>query len=162
MHIEPASEHHFREILELNQESVHFLSALSAQGLADLHSQAAYHKVAIEQARVAGFLIALQAGAAYASVNYQWFDARFRNFLYIDRVVIASQFQGRGIGRLLYDDLFMFAKAKRFEQVTCEFDVEPPNPVSAKFHEAFGFRELGSHWAGDGKKKVSLQAAQLK
>ena len=32
--------------------------------------------------------------------------------------------------------------------VTCEFDIEPPNPVSAGLHATFGFREVGQQRRG--------------
>jgi len=45
--------------------------------------------------------------------------------------------------------------------LTCEFDIEPPNPVSMRFHQRMGFREVGTQWIGDGKKQVSLQAKSV-
>jgi len=43
--------------------------------------------------------------------------------------------------------------------VTCEYDVDPPNPGSERFHTRFGFREVGRQVVAGGKKSVSLQAA---
>lgn len=161
MQIRPATAADFPAILHLNQESVHFLSPLDAARLAQLHVQAACHRVLLSEGQVAGFLLAFAAGAAYDSVNYQWFAARYQDFLYIDRVVIAAHLQGQGLGRLLYQDLFVFAQAQAYSRVTCEFDVEPPNPASARFHQSFGFREVGSQLVAGGNKRVSLQAANL-
>jgi predicted GNAT superfamily acetyltransferase len=45
--------------------------------------------------------------------------------------------------------------------VTCEFEVIPPNPASSAFHARFGFREVGTHWVAQGRKKVSLQEARI-
>jgi predicted GNAT superfamily acetyltransferase len=45
--------------------------------------------------------------------------------------------------------------------LTAEFDIEPPNPVSAAVHQRYGFREVGTQWLGCGKKQVSLQAREL-
>jgi predicted GNAT superfamily acetyltransferase len=45
--------------------------------------------------------------------------------------------------------------------VTAEIDIEPPNPVSLKFHERFGFKEVGKQAVAGGKKIVSLQAAKI-
>ena len=55
----------------------------------------------------------------------------------------------------------MFAAATNAVRLTAEFDVEPPNPVSAAFHQRFGFREVGTQWIGGDKKQVSLQAREL-
>jgi len=64
-----------------------------------------------------------------------------------------------GIGALLYRDLFSFAAASAIDLVACEFDVDPPNPASERFHARFGFREVGRRWLDDGRKQVSLQVA---
>lgn len=151
----------FPAILRLNEESVHFLSPLDEAGLAALHAQAAYHRVAEETGRVAGFLLALREGAGYGSPNYCWFATHYPSFLYVDRVVVARQDQGRGVGRLLYEDLFAFARATGAPRITLEYDVEPPNPQSRRFHERFGFQEVGSQRVGPSQKVVSLQAAEL-
>jgi predicted GNAT superfamily acetyltransferase len=42
--------------------------------------------------------------------------------------------------------------------VACEYDVEPPNDASARFHARFGFGEVGRQRLAGGK-QVSLQMA---
>jgi predicted GNAT superfamily acetyltransferase len=56
--------------------------------------------------------------------------------------------------------VFEFAATHSVGLVTCEYDVEPPNPASERFHARFGFREVGRQRL-DGGKLVSLQAAQV-
>ena len=46
--------------------------------------------------------------------------------------------------------------------VTREFDIEPPNPVSAGLHAKFGFREVGQQPVAGGKMAVSLQVAPVR
>jgi predicted GNAT superfamily acetyltransferase len=46
--------------------------------------------------------------------------------------------------------------------VTREFDVDPPNPVSAGFHAKLGFHEVGQQLVAGGTKVVSLQAAPVR
>jgi hypothetical protein len=157
----PAGRQHFPEILALNAESVHFLSPLSAQQLEHLHVHAAYHKVVVDGQRVAAFLLAFAPGAPYDSVNYQWFAARFSNFLYVDRVVVSQAARGCGLASLLYRDLFHVASAQGFSRVVCEFDIEPPNPVSEAFHRRFGFTQIGAQRVAGGSKLVSLQSAPV-
>jgi predicted GNAT superfamily acetyltransferase len=152
----------FPAILALNAESVHFLSALDAARLRHLHAQAAYHRVVDVHGEVAAFLLAFREGTDYDSPNYRWFAQRYSEFLYIDRIVVSAAQQGRGLGALLYDDILAFAARTRVAQLTCEFDLDPPNPASAKFHQRYGFREVGRQWLGGGKKQVSLQARDLK
>ena len=151
----------FPAILALNAESVHFLSLLDPQRLAHLHAQAAYHRVVEIDGAIAAFLLVLREGADYDSPNYRWFAARHARFLYIDRIVVAANRQGRGLAAQLYDDLLEFARASGIAQLTCEFDLDPPNPASAKFHARYGFNEVGRQWLGGGKKQVSLQVRDV-
>jgi len=44
----------------------------------------------------------------------------------------------------------------------CDFEIEPPNPVSARFHARFGFREVGQQRVAGGTKAVSLQAGPVR
>ncbi len=120
----------FPAILQLNAESEHFLSPLTLPRLAELHAQAAYHRVVVADGELAAFLLALREGVTYDSPNYRWF-ARYPTFIYVDRVVVS------------------------------EFDIDPPNEISRKFHARFGFREVGTHWLAGNMKRVSLQEAPL-
>jgi predicted GNAT superfamily acetyltransferase len=151
----------FPAILALNAESVHFLSPLDVGRLQHLHAQAAYHRLVEIDCKVAAFLLVLREGADYDSPNYIWFAERYRRFLYVDRIVVAEAMQGLRLGTHLYDDLIAFAVANGFTKLTCEFDLEPPNPASARFHARYGFREVGRQWLGGGTKQVSLQVREL-
>ncbi|MDB5873627.1 MAG: putative acetyltransferase, superfamily [Ramlibacter sp.] len=147
----------FADIVRINVESEHFLSPLPLERLRLLHSQAAYHRVADSGDGVGAFLLAFREGAAYDSPNYRWFASRYPQFLYIDRVVVSPASQARRWGTLLYEDLFAFARTTGVARVTCEYDVEPPNSVSARFHQKFKFTEVGRQTYGAGNKVVSLQ-----
>jgi len=56
--------------------------------------------------------------------------------------------------------LFAYARGNGIHSVTCEYNVEPPNPASAAFHQSAGFREIGTQWVANRSKRVSLQEAQ--
>jgi len=157
-----AGRRHFPDILALNAESVQFLSPLSARQLEHLHAHAAYHKVVVDGQRVAAFLLALAPGAPYDSVNYQWFDARYPDFLYVDRVVVSRAARGNGLASLLYRDLFQAALAQGYARVVCEFDIDPPNRASEALHLRLGFSEVGRQRVAAGGKLVSLQSAPVK
>ena len=151
----------FAAILALNAESVHFTSALTAERLDALHRSAAYHKVVQIDGDVAAFLLAFRERAPYDSPNYLWFAERYPQFLYIDRIVVAPAHRGAGLGVALYDDIIAFATASGVAWLTCEFDIEPPNPASKQFHARMGFAEVGTQWLGGGKKRVSLEARAI-
>jgi predicted GNAT superfamily acetyltransferase len=90
-----------------------------------------------------GFLLALAPGAAYASENYRWFGAHVPGSLYVDRVVVAPHAHGRGVGRALYAAVDARARELGLRVVTCEVNVDPPNPQSLAFHDRLGFEPLG-------------------
>jgi uncharacterized protein len=164
MQILPATGDRFAAILDLNEAFVEVLAPLSRERLEMLDSLASFHRVAVDGDDVAGFVLAFGSDTRHDSVNFRWFAARYPSFLYVDRVVVSSQRQGTGVGRLLYQDLFAFALHQGYQQVTCEIDADPPNPRSDRFHEAFGFREVGSQqvqYAGGEPKRVSLRSAPL-
>lgn len=152
-----AGEADFEAILALNAESVRFLSPLDAARLRRLHMQAAYHRAIEIDGRVAAFLLAFRESADYDSPNFRWFVNQFPQFLYIDRVVVAAAAQGRGLGARLYEDIIAFAAGHGVTPLTCEFDLDPPNPASERFHGRHGFREVGRQRLASGK-QVSLQA----
>jgi len=146
-------------VLALNAASVAVLSPLDAVHLRALAAQAAHHRIAERDGAPVGFLLALREGSAYDSPNYRWFAARYPRFLYIDRVVVGADQRGLGVGAALYADLFAFARAAGLDTVACEYDVEPPNEASARFHARFGFGEVGRQRLAGGK-QVSLQVAR--
>ncbi|MBC5766533.1 GNAT family N-acetyltransferase [Ramlibacter albus] len=152
----------FAAVLALNDASVKFLSALSAQRLQKLHEQSALHVVAQVQRTVVGFLLAFRERSGYDSINYRWFDSRHDRFLYIDRVVVSDKHRGHGIGAALYRHVFDQAAREHVPWVTCEFDVDPPNPASERFHAHYGFREVGRQSVDYADKVVALQAAPVR
>jgi hypothetical protein len=161
MKLRSAQSADFPSVLALNQESVRFLSPLSPQRLAAIDREAELHVVIEHGDRVAAFLLAFREQASYDSVNYQWFGLRYPLFLYIDRVVVANDFQAHGAGSCLYRAAFSHAANAGLPILACEFDVDPPNPVSERFHAKFGFREVGRQPTAGGGKLVSLQVAPV-
>lgn len=159
--IRAATADDFADILVLNAAEVQQTSAMDAQKLRDLDALSTYHKVAEVDGEVAGFLLAIREDTAYQSENYRWFTARFPQFIYVDRIVVSAAFAGLKIGSLLYQDLFVFAGTSGIGMITCEYNIQPPNLASKKFHDKFGFIEIDTQWVANGAKQVSLQAVQL-
>lgn len=150
----------FPAVLALNHAFVAVLSPLDEARLVHLHAQAAQHRVVERDGEVVAFLLSLRETAEYDSPNYRWFAARYRRFLYVDRIVVGATAQGLGVGRRLYRDACEHALGEALPVLVCEFDIVPPNPASASFHAAMGFREVGTQALGVGK-RVSLQALDL-
>jgi uncharacterized protein len=159
--VRDATEGDFDRIVELNAAVVRETSAMDLARLRQLHALAFHHRVAIVDGEVAGFLLAMRDGAAYINDNFDWFSARYPRFVYVDRIVVAAAAAGTGIGRRLYDDLFDRARQLCIGIIACEYNLEPPNPASRRFHDRFGFREVGRQHVADGTKLVSLQIAEV-
>jgi predicted GNAT superfamily acetyltransferase len=159
--IRDAEQDDFEGIVALNAAVVEQTSAMDLPRLRELHGLSCFHKVAVVDDRVAAFLLAMREGAPYPNDNHAWFATRFPRFVYVDRVVVGTDFGGLSIGSLLYRCLFDYARSHGVGVVTCEYNVQPPNVASQRFHDKFGFREVGTQWVAGGTKKVSLQAADI-
>ncbi len=156
-----AIETDFDRIIELNDAEVRQTSAMDMARLRLLAGMSCYFKVAIVAGEVAAFLLAMRDGAPYENDNYGWFATHFKSFLYIDRVVVGSAYKSLGIGSMLYNDLFEYARMCGIKSITCEYNIEPPNPASRAFHDKFGFTELDTQWVAKGTKQVSLRVAPI-
>ncbi len=97
------------------------------------------------------FLLAFDEKPAGISPNFDWFAARHADFIYIDRIVVAAEAHGQGLGKALYERLFDEAKAAGYERIACEVNLDPPNPGSLAFHERLGFEAAGDARLENGK-----------
>lgn len=127
------------------------LSVLTEAAFARL-ANAAFHARQVGEADA--FLIALDQDAGYDNPNFRWMRSRFDRFVYVDRVVVAARARGRGLARILYEDLFAAALAAGHTRITCEVNSDPPNAASDAFHARLGFAEVGSAVLPGGAKTV--------
>ena len=149
-------------IAEMNQSEIPHVSPITHEALIQLIDETNYLRVAeFESGEIAAFLLALDETGNYASPNFQWFKSRYPKFCYVDRIIVSSKFQGAGLGRRLYADLEIFV-GTRAPVLTCEVNLNPPNPASISFHQRLGFREVGVQDTEGGKKTVSLMIKELR
>jgi hypothetical protein len=148
-------------VLRLNAESVAVLSPMGTDRLRLLAGMAHLHLVAVDPTGVIGFLMAFVDGSSYDSVNYRWFASRFRRFLYLDRMVVATSLRGCGVGHAFHVAAEQHAVATGLAWLVGEIDLDPPNPVSLSYHERLGFVEVGRQ-ALPGGKVVSMRAKGLR
>lgn len=149
----PTCSEELAAILALNNAAVPHVNALTPEALATLVAGAELAVAARHGEGVGGFLLAFGPGSAYDSPNYRWFDARYRRFLYVDRIVVAEAARGAGLGRSLYRAAFAQAEGR---PLCCEVNLRPPNEASLRFHRGLGFREVGRQETGEGEKEVML------
>ena len=147
----------FEGMLALNNAHATETSLLDQSSLAALIT-IAFHARGVDGGATA-LLIALDQDAQYDNVNFRWFKQRykgrsFKNFVYIDRIIVSGTAQGQGIARELYEDLFVAARHAGHRRIVCEVNLDPPNLVSDVFHAAMGFVEIGQAVLYEGRKTV--------
>jgi len=101
--------------------------------------------VAEDSNRIIGAMLVLPENAKnYGSSNFDWFKNRakeYPKFLYVDRIVVKPDRQGKGIGSSLYKKLFEYYPTR---PICCEIAIKPEvNGGSIRFHEHLGFEAVG-------------------
>jgi len=155
------------EVLCLNEEVVPAVNSVPLEMMQWFAKNAAYFRVAskdhrednLEDNRLAAFLIGMRPGTTYQSLNYRWFCDHYDDFAYIDRVAVAGHARRNGLATILYDDFRQSVPAD-VSVMTCEVNLRPPNETSMRFHERYGFEQVGSQATEGGDKKVALMARQ--
>lgn len=147
-------------VLAINNAAGPGILPMDGPHLRALYDTADYFRIAEVDGHAAGFLIAFREDADYESTNFQWFTERYPAFVYIDRVVIAGNMRGRGLGRVFYADVHSYAEV-RVPLLACEVFLEPPNDTVVLFHGTYGFRELGQQVMPGTQRRVSLLGKEL-
>lgn len=139
-------------VLALNEADVELLAPLSAARLEQLQEWADLACVIDAGEGPVGFVLTFASGTPYDSPNYAWFAARYPDFYYLDRIVLAPSARRGGLGGRVYDEVAHRAGDRPF---CLEVNADPPNEPSLAFHAARGFVEVGR--LGEPGHVVSLQ-----
>jgi len=148
------------DILKMNQEALPAVSSVSIEDMKHFLNIVDYFRTLTVENKIAGFLIALSPGKDYSSLNYKWFEKTYNSFMYVDRIVIDTNYHRNGLGTLFYNDLETFS-IKKSSRITCEVNIRPKNEGSMVFHENYGFEQVGTQTTEEGKKEVSLMSYKL-
>jgi len=143
-------------IVALNERHVHLTAPMDEARLVELVAAAERADVIDVDGRFAGFVITFGTGAAYDGAHFAWFAERYDDYCYLDRIVIHEDFQRRGLGSHVYDELEAGCGRPVF---TLEVNIDPPNEPSLAFHRGRGFTEVGRSDASG--HLVSLMVKQL-
>ena len=165
---EPRGRPRIREVEEadlgivhaINEAAVPHVNSIGRDRFRRFVDEAAYFRVALLVDGLAGYLVAFDPSADYESLNFRWFQERYADFIYVDRIAVSADARRRGVARALYEDLFAFARG-RSARITCEVNTRPMNADSITFHRRFGFHEVGTQDTEGGAKTVSLMAVEL-
>ena len=142
----------------INQENVPAVGEETLEDLAKVHEQCTIALVAEVSGTIAGFCMVLLPDADYGSPNFKFFCDRLEDFIYLDRVAVTSDFQGKGIGSALYSEVEKLSDAKWF---ALEVNTKPRNEGSLRFHAREGFEQMEELETRPGK-MVSLMVKKLK
>ena len=131
-------------IYTINQANTPEVGSLKSVGkLKELLHMSSLVLVARTNNEIIGFVVCLEAGAAYTSLNYKYISKKAKKFVYIDRIAIKDQHRRSGIGKSLYEIIFNYSE--KFElPVYCEVNTKPINQPSLDFHKKIGFFKIGS------------------
>jgi predicted GNAT superfamily acetyltransferase len=154
--LRPAAEQDFEHVLAINMQGRPGVSALTLADLAAIRAGAHLFGVAEIERELVGYVIAYLDTDAYDGEEFNWFKRHFIGFLYIDQVAVAQAARRAGVGARLYHFLERRARERALTSLTCEVNLEPPNPVSVAFHTRQRFVEVGTLATSDGR-TVSLR-----
>ena len=133
-----------QSIYELNQENTPEVGSIeSIQHLKQLIDFSAYNLLALKEDEVVGFIICMREGSAYGSENYKFFTKRLKKFLYVDRVAIDEHHRRAGLGKAIYEEIFIKASNDNLP-IALEVNTQPVNQPSLSFHEKMGFDQIGA------------------
>ena len=161
MQIEAVSPDDIPQIQELNQISQPHLSFPSLNRLEVLADMTFHFRIIRDNDTIAAFLMGMEEGQPYDSMNYAWISERYDSFYYIDRIAVAEKYWRKGLGKKLYDDGQSFALHMNKPMMACEVNIKPMNQGSVLFHENYGFKPVGEQDTEGGKKWVQYMIKDL-
>ena len=142
LEMKPLSKTDVDSIWKINEDGLPGTGKVSPEEIEALLDFSSLAVGAYHGEKLAGFVICLPPRTAYGSLNYAWFNQRYNEFLYVDRIAVATQYQNQKIGTLLYDFVKRIATENGIP-VTAEVNIQPPNPGSMRFHDRHGFHQVG-------------------
>lgn len=129
-------------MVEINEQGLPGTGKVTQDEMVDLLSLSELAIGIDVQDDLAGFVLCLLPKTRYGSLNYKWFNERYDEFLYVDRIAVADEARDNGIGSTLYGQVIAHAEHLACP-VTAEVSLRPPNPGSMRFHARHGFHQVG-------------------
>ena len=131
------------QVWRINEEGLPWVGKVSEAEIEGLLERSSFALGAFNGDLLQGFVICLPPKTTYSSLNYRWFNERYEDFLYVDRIAISAQHRGQGIGAQIYSAVVEAAQDKSVP-VLAEVMKKPLNEPSMHFHSAFSFVEVGT------------------
>ena len=126
----------------INEQGLPGTGQVSEQEISDLLKLSTLSLGVFREEELLGFVICLSPGTTYSSLNYAWFNSKYTDFIYVDRIAVLTDYRDEGIGSRLYEEVIAYSQENSLP-ITAEVNLNPPNPGSMRFHNRFGFEEVG-------------------
>jgi predicted GNAT superfamily acetyltransferase len=130
-------------VLALNKANVPDVGPMDSDKLELLAAEANLFEIVEIDGEICGALVVLADGASYGSPNYRWFSSRHAEFVYVDRIMLSPATRGTGVGVQLYERAASQGRRLGKPILCAEVNTIPSNPRSLRFHQRFGFNEVG-------------------
>jgi uncharacterized protein len=154
--VRPATSSDLAAIRAINAAGQPGVTPFDSDEVAGLASGAIRCWVADTTGRVAGYLIAYRQDETCDGDEFAWFQGACPSFLYVDQIAVAPAMHRAGAGSALYYAATAYAAAQGLSMLTCEVNLDPPNPISLAFHRHLGFAEVGTLSTSDGRSVTLL------
>ena len=142
MEIRPLSQIDVPSMWSINEQGLPGTGQVSEQEVSDLLELSTLSIGAFREEELLGFVICLSPETTYSSLNYAWFNNKYNDFIYVDRIAVSFDQRSEGIGSKLYEEVITYSQGHAVP-IAAEVNLNPPNPGSMRFHHRFGFKEVG-------------------
>ena len=142
MEIRPLESDNITVGWRINEEGLPGTGKISEDEFNDLMELSEFCLGAFDGSELLGFVLCLLPNTSYQSLNYAWFQEKYDEFLYVDRIAVSQKHRNRGVGTQLYQCVFNYAEQLNYP-VVAEVNLTPPNLDSERFHLRHGFKVAG-------------------
>ena len=161
--IRPLTPSDYEEILRINAESQPGVAHLDRTELERLVRLQNEH-VVMEgpKGRLVGYLLAFPSDTPYDGEEFLLLTkTSLSPFIYIDQVAVGAAERRTGAASSLYQATEAAAERRGIRELSCEVNLNPPNPGSLAFHRSKGFNQTSVMETQDGR-TVAVMSKLLK
>ena len=148
------------KMLEINEQGLPGTGKVDIEQLSKLREISEFTIGAYENGKIIGFVICLLPKQDYGSLNYAWFNERYDDFIYVDRIAVDESRRNHQVGTKLYLRVKQYAEDANIP-VAAEVSLMPPNKGSDRFHLRNGFTEVGKLHTEDKSVTMYLTETEL-
>ena len=150
-------ESELEDIYVLNQSLTPKLGALEdIQHLKRLINMSECSKGLRIKGKIAAFMICFREDSEYESKNYLYFNRKYKEFLYVDRIGVSKNLENTGLGSILYK--YIIENFGEDLKICAEINTKLMNKKSIIFHEKHDFKRILEKCYNENYKVVYMEA----